>query len=205
MIWNYRKVINRQLEEQNLKISNATVAVVDASIIESGGAARRKAIAVNDQDQEVPVPASKDRDAKWVKKAGRFYLGYKLHASSDEHGYLENIHVTVANAHESQHLEPLLRDCADGVELLADKGYASVSNRELLEARGLKDDIMHKAVRGRGLNAAERRRNQQIKSKRWVIEQSSGTLKRRFGFSRASYFGIPRVLGQSYLKAMCLN
>ena len=199
------KAINRQLEQQNLKISNATVAVVDASIIESGGAARRKAIEVNNQDQVVPVPASKDSDAKWVKKAGRFYLGYKLHASSDEQGYLEGIHVTSANAHESQCLEPLLTDMTEGVELLADKGYCSMSNRELLQARGLKDGIMHKAVRGRGLGAAERSRNKQIKSKRWVIEQSFGSLKRRFSFCRASYFGIHKVLGQSYLKAMCLN
>ena len=103
---------------------------------------------VEDNGDVAPTPASKDEDAKWVKKAGRFYLGYKLHASSDEEGYLDCIHVTAANAHESRHLTPLLDKLPEGVELLADKGYASKSNRAELNARGLKDGIMHKAVRG---------------------------------------------------------
>lgn len=90
--------INGQLEQQNLKISNANVAVVDAS--------------------------------------------------SDEEGYIEGIHVTPANAHESRHLTPLLDDLPEGVELLADKGYVSKANRAELDKRGLKDGIMHKAVRG---------------------------------------------------------
>jgi len=152
-----------------------------------------------------PTPVSKDEEAKWVNKAGRFYLGYKLHASSDEEGYLEGIHVTAANAHESRHLTPLLDELAEGVELLADKGYASKSNRAELSARGLKDGIIHKAVRGRPITQDEQRRNNEIKTKRWVIEQSFGTLKRRFRFSQAKYFGQNKVLGQCYLKTMCLN
>jgi transposase, IS5 family len=197
--------INNQLEQQNLKISNATVAVVDASIIESMGAPRRKAMDVEENGEVTPTPASKDEDAKWVKKAGRFYLGYKLHASSDEEGYLEGIHVTPANAPESRHLTPLLDELPEGVELLADKGYSSKLNRAELNARGLKDGIMHKAVRGRQITADEQQRNNEIKSKRWVIEQTFGTLKRRFRFRQAKYFGQDKVLGQCYLKAMCLN
>jgi len=117
------------------------------------------------------VPVSKDEDAKWVKKAGRFYLGYKLHASSDEEGYLEGIHVTAANAHESRHLTPLLDEMSEGVELLADKGYASQSNRAELSARGLVDGIMHKAVRGRPITPDEQRRNNEIKTKRGLLSR----------------------------------
>ena len=197
--------INGQLEQQNLKVSHAQVAVVDASIIESIGAPKRKAMEIEDNGDVTPTPASKDKDAKWVKKAGRFYLGYKLHASSDEEGYVKEIHVTAANAHESQHLAPLLEDLPEGVELLADKGYASKSNRADLDVRGLKDGIMHKAVRGRSMTKHQQRRNHEIKAKRWVIEQTFGTLKRRFRFNQAKYFGQSKVLGQCYLKAMCLN
>jgi len=198
------KEINGQLESQNLKISHASVAVVDASIVESIGAPKRKALDV-DGDTVTPAPASKDKEAQWVKKAGRFYLGYKLHASSDEEGYLDGIHVTPANAHESQHLEPLIQEFNEGVEVLADKGYSSQANRDRLLHKGLRDGIMHKAARGRPLNDDQHQHNRQIKSKRWVIEQSFGTLKRRFNFTRASYFGIQKVQGQCYLKAMCLN
>lgn len=194
--------INGQLEQQSLKISNANVAVVDASIIESIGAPKRKAMDVKENGDITPTPASKDKEAKWVKKAGRFYLGYKLHASSDEEGYLESIHVTPANAHESRYLMPLLEDLPEGVELLADKGYASKADRVELDKRGLKDGIMHKAVRGRLITPNEQRRNNEIKTKRWVIEQTFGTLKRRFRFSREKYFGQDKALGQCYLKAI---
>ncbi len=64
---------------------------------------------------------------------------------------------------------------------------------------------MHKAARGRRITAEKQQRNRQIKSKRWVIEQTFGTLKRRFQFRQANYFGQHKVLGQCYLKAMCLN
>jgi len=123
-------------------------------IIESRGVPRRKALDVDQDDAVQPIPLSKDGDARWVKKAGRFYLGYKLHASSDKEGYIETV---------------------------------------------------HKAVRGKPLTTAQQQANRVIKAKRWVIEQSFGTLKRRFRFCKANYFGREKVLGQSYLKAMCLN
>ena len=37
------------------------------------------------------------------------------------------------------------------------------------------------------------------------VEQTFGTLHRKFGCKRARYFGLQKVLAQSHLKAMCLN
>jgi len=196
--------INTQLEAHQLKIKHAQVAVVDASIIESAGAPQRKALEIS-EDRIIDTPPSKDSDARWVKKGGHFYLGYKLHARSDEAGYLDTLAITPANAHESRHLQGLISDLPEGVEVLADKGYASVSNRQSLTQHGLADGIMHKAVRNRPLTEHQRHRNGQIKAKRWVIEQSFGTLKRRLRFTQARYFGQAKVLGQAYLKAICLN
>ncbi len=197
--------INAQLEAQNLKINQAQMAIVDASIIESAGRPKRKALTVNEDDSVNADEISKDSDARWVKKGGRFFLGYKLHARCDEEGYFEALHVTPANAHESQHFEPLLDDLAAETEVLADKGYASKANRGLLEDKALVDGIMHKAVRGRSLSEAEKQRNQVIKKSRWVIEQSFGTLKRGFNFVKSSYFGTENVRGQSILKGICSN
>ena len=88
---------------------------------------------------------------------------------------------------------------------MADKGYASKVNRAELDARGLKDGIMYKVVRGSPITSDEQQCNVEIKAKRWVIEQTFGTLKRRFRFSQAKYFSQDKVLGQCYLKVMCLN
>ncbi|WP_192880070.1 transposase, partial [Neisseria lactamica] len=38
-----------------------------------------------------------------------------------------------------------------------------------------------------------------------VVEQSFGTLYRKFRYARAVYFGLCKVSAQSHLKAMCLN
>ncbi|EOC87408.1 transposase DDE domain protein, partial [Neisseria meningitidis NM32] len=40
---------------------------------------------------------------------------------------------------------------------------------------------------------------------RYVVEQSFGTLHRKFRYARAAYFGLIKVSAQSHLKAMCLN
>ncbi len=38
-----------------------------------------------------------------------------------------------------------------------------------------------------------------------AIEQSFGTLHRKFRYARAAYFGLIKVSAQSHLKVMCLN
>ncbi|MBS9777435.1 MAG: transposase, partial [Gammaproteobacteria bacterium] len=108
-------------------------------------------------------------------------------------------------AHECRHLAPLLDEDGEGVEVLADKGYASKSNRDLLTRQGYEDGIMHKASRNRVLDDWQRGRNQVIKLNRYIIEQCFGTLKRRFSFRRASYFSQEKVRAQSLLKSMCHN
>ncbi|MCP4393230.1 MAG: IS5 family transposase [Alphaproteobacteria bacterium] len=198
-------LINQQLASQGLKVSNAQYAIVDASIIESAGKPTRKALEIDDNGGVQETPASKDNDAKWVKKGGRFYLGYKLHARCDEEGFIEKVHVTAANAHECRHLNPLLDDHGGSTEVLADKGYASKDNRNLVKRKGYKDGIMHKATKNRRLNSSEKKKNQEIKLRRYLIEQCFGTLKRIFRFSRASYFTQEKVKAQSLLKSMCHN
>ncbi|WP_185080938.1 transposase, partial [Neisseria meningitidis] len=39
----------------------------------------------------------------------------------------------------------------------------------------------------------------------YVVEQSFGTLHRKFRYAQAAYFGLIKVSAQSHLKAMCLN
>ncbi|EOC28491.1 transposase DDE domain protein, partial [Neisseria meningitidis 2001072] len=65
------------------------------------------------------------------------------------------------------------------------------------------DGIMRKACRNRPLR---KQTNEPYLSKpRYVVEQSFGTLHRKFRYARAAYFGLLKVSAQSHLKAMCLN
>ena len=87
----------------------------------------------------------------------------------------------------------------------ADKGYDSAENRQHLEEHQLLDGIMRKAHRNRPLTEAQTKRNRYLSKTRYVVEQSFGTLHRKFRYARAAYFGLIKVSAQSHLKAMCLN
>lgn len=198
--------INRQLADKQLKVEKAAAAVIDATIIQTAGSKQRQAIEVDETGAITSeTTPSKDRDARWIKKDGKFHLGYKQHTRTDPDGYIEKIHITPANAHEVKHLAPLLEGLRAGTRVYADKGYDSQENRTHLSQRSLKDGIMQKAHRGRPLSKAQKVRNRCLAAVRYVVEQTFGTQHRKFGYSRASYFSLEKVAAQSHLKAICLN
>ena len=59
--------------------------------------------------------------------------------------------------------------------------------------------------RNRPLTENQMKRNRYLSKTRYVVEQSFGTLHRKFRYVRAAYFGLCKVSAQSHLKAMCLN
>ena len=200
------KLINRQLTEKGLKIEKASAAVIDATIIQTAGSKQRQAIEVDDEGQvSGQTTPSKDKDARWTKKNGLYKLGYKQHIRTDEEGYIEKLHITPANVHECNHLSPLLEGIAEGTTVYADKGYDSKENRQHLKEHQLLDGIMRKAHHNRPLTEVQTKRNRYLSKTRYVVEQSFGTLHRKFRYARAAYFGLCKVSAQSHLKAMCLN
>ena len=100
---------------------------------------------------------------------------------------------------------PLLEGIAEGTTVYADKGYDSKENRQHLKEHQLLDGIMRKACRNRPLTEVQTKRNRYLSKTRYVVEQSFGTLHRKFRYARAAYFGLLKVSAQSHLKAMCLN
>lgn len=199
-------LINRELADKGLKVKNAQSAVIDATIIETAGGKQRRTIETDGDGTVTGQSApSKDPDARWIKKDGKYRLGYKQHTRTDAEGYIEKVYATSANAHESQHLTPLLKGLRKGVRVYADKGYSSQDNRHALGKRHLLDGIMEKAHRGKPLTEAQKQRNNLLSKTRYVIEQSFGTLHRKFRHSKATYFGVEKVTAQCCLKAICLN
>jgi IS5 family transposase len=87
----------------------------------------------------------------------------------------------------------------------ADKGFFSAANEAILKGKKLKNGLMFKAFRNTPLNKRMKEFNRLICKTRWRIEQCFGTLKRRFSFTRASYFTTEKVAAQFTMKAICLN
>ncbi len=207
--------VNNQLEALVLKLEKAKAAVVDATIIESAARARRILEISEDRNEEDALPnnpevtnykaqESCDPDAKWLKKGGKSYFGYKGFVTVDDGGFITNMHVTSANKPEVKEFSNILPHI-NAERAMADKGYASHKNREALKNKGIKDGIMHKAYKNRPLTRWQRLFNKLVSKTRYIIEQCFGTLKRRFKFERASYIGLKKVTGQLAFKAMCYN
>ena len=64
---------------------------------------------------------------------------------------------------------------------------------------------MFKAQRNNPLTETQIEHNKKISTFRFRVEQTCGIKKLHFNFHRASYRGLTRVAGQSFLKAICVN
>ena len=82
----------------------------------------------------------------------------------------------------------MLEGIAEGTTVYADKGYDSAENRQHLEDHRLLDGIMLKAHRNRPLTEVQTKRNRYLSKTRYVVEQSFGTLHRKFRYARAALF-----------------
>jgi IS5 family transposase len=203
--------VNRQLEERHLLVRGVNAAIVDATIVESSQRPR-KVIEVMPEDRKEEdtgtskVTYSKDTDATWIRKGKRPYYGYKAHISVDaKDGYVTGGHVTPANIADTTELEKLVDHLPEGTIVLADKGYASEKNRNILKERKLEDGIMDKAARNRPLTPIEIITNKLISTLRYKVERSIGTLKRGYHFCRMRYIGLIKANMEFLLTAMAFN
>ena len=207
--------INRQIEAHGLLVKEG--AIVDATIVESSRRPR-KVIEVMAEDRseeesssDISSPKitySDDHDATWVRKGKKPYYGYKAHMAVDtREGFILNGHVTPAHVADTTEFEKLMENLSlpDTSPVCADKGYASMKNRDLLAARGYEDAIMHKAAREKPLTPFQRLINRIISAFRYRVEQGMGTLKKHYGFTRMRYRGLSKGNMEFLLNAMAFN
>ncbi len=195
--------VSRQLESHGVKIKNADIAIVDATII-SSNARPRKVIEASD-DGNYNTEYSADPDAKWLKKGKKCYFGYQGFARSDDEGFIDKTHVTPANLPETKELDKMTDDLPKGARVQTDKGFFSAENKAMLKSKKLKNGLMYKAFRNKPLTKRMVQFNKLISKTRWRIEQCFGTIKRRFSYQKASYFTTEKVDAQFKMKAMCHN
>ena len=179
--------VRYQLEGHGLQIKEASMAIVDATVIEPACRPKRCIEVVDDRNEsatdqpQAKVIESADPDARWLKKGNRFYFGYKGFVTVEgRHGFIPGLHVTPANRSEVKELENVVQNAGTVKGLYGDKGYASKANREWLAEQGITDGIMYNGSAARPLDAIEKLTNRIITSVRWKVEQCFGTLKRRF-------------------------
>ena len=109
---------------------------------------------------EIPEGWAEDLDARWTKKGGMSYYGYKNHVSTDRrYKLVRRWAVTDASVHDSQVIEKILDPDNTAATVWADKAYRSEEIEEVLEELGYKSMIMRKGSRGRKLTKREKQGN----------------------------------------------
>jgi IS5 family transposase len=148
----------------------------------------------------------KDRDARWTKKHGKSFFGYKNHVNADaKHKLIRRYEVTDAAVHDSQPLDALLTKGNTSADVFADSAYRSAAIEAKLKARGFNSRIHRRANRNHPLSDAQTRANRAKSRIRARIEHVFGAQQSSAGGRLVRTIGIMRARAKIGLQNLTYN
>src|SRR4030043_2030292 len=180
------KEFDEFLEEKGFSARRGQI--IDASIVE---APRQR----NSRDENRQIKAGetpegwsdqkkrqKDTDARWTRKNGKNYYGYKKHIDIEvEHKLIRDYEVTPASVHDSQVFEVLLDEDNSSRDGWADSAYRSGEKLGGLGKRRFREHLQRKGCKHKKLTARERRGNRARSGIRSRVEHIFGVQAMRAG------------------------
>jgi len=187
------EAINRQLDDQGLILRSGTI--LDATIIEAQASRPRKG------KKTSPV----DKDARFAKKAGKNYYGYKGHVGMDEgSGLIRSQILTPANRNDTEPADELIM--GDEAAVYADQAYDKHARRAGLKARGIKPRIMFRPNKHHPkLPARKALFNRLVSPTRSTVERLFGDMKRLRGWRMVRSYSLARNATRFALLCSILN
>jgi transposase, IS5 family len=117
----------------------------------------------------------KDVDARWLKKNGQNYYGYKNHIEVDTaHKFIRLFEVTSAEVHDSNVFETLLDETNSSRDIWADSAYRTPNILEMLKEKGFREHVQRKGCRNRKLTNWEKQGNRTRSKTRSRVEHVFG-------------------------------
>ena len=136
----------------------------------------------------------KDTDARWTKKHGRSYDGYKNHIGMDRrHKLVRRYTVTDAARHDSPELDALLDADNTCSEVWADSAYRSAGIEAALADAGYTSRIHRRAVRNRPLSRRAQQGSTTRSRVRARVEHVFGHQATAMGGKLARTIGLARA------------
>jgi IS5 family transposase len=182
--------LQRQLDAKGYRVKKGVIQ--DACFIEADQGKKRIQQEKRARREGKPVGYTEkplqhmDKDGGYNVKHGQIHYGYKSHLKVDvDHHLIRDLDVTPANLHDGD--VDLVKEGDQAV--YRDKGYFG----KQLEAEGVVDKTMKRAVRGRKLNGGERKRNKAIGRVRAPGERPFSVMKRVFKGDRTQVKTLERV------------
>jgi len=138
----------------------------------------------------------KDTDARWTKKNGEKFFGYKNHAKVDTKGkFIDNYIVTDASVHDSQALDDLLTEKDKGQELHADSTYTGEEQDKVIEKYEMVNKVHEKGYRNKPLIDEQKANNNEKSKTRARVEHVFGFMGQSMNGLCVKSVGIKRATG----------
>ena len=148
----------------------------------------------------------KDTDARWTKKNGKAFFGYKNHVSIDVgHKFIRSYDVTDASVHDSQVFSELLDPRNTSRDVWADSAYRSEESLHELQEQGFRAHIQRKGCRHKKLTAREQQGNRSRARIRCRIEHVFGVMAMRTGSTVMRGIGAVRIRAKIGLRNIAYN
>jgi IS5 family transposase len=190
-----------KLEELGLIVHEGKI--VDASFVEVPK--QRNSRDENKQIKDGEIPATwkengnkleqKDTDARWTKKNGVSFYGYKNHVKCEQtNKFITGYTVTDASVHDSQPTPDLLNKEDEGQPLYADSAYVGEDlHIKLVEDKKVKPVIIEKGYRNNPLTDEQKANNKEKSKVRVRVEHIFGFIENSMNGSTIKTIGIKRA------------
>ena len=157
-------------------------------------------------EQKPAKNRQKDKDARWTKKHGKSFFGYKNHVNADaRHKLIRGYDVTDASVHDSQKLDGLLNNANTSQDVYADSAYRSAETETKLDQRGFNSRIHSRASRNHPLSDAQVEANRRKSKVRARIEHVFGAQQNAPGGRIVRTIGIVRARVKIGLQNLVYN
>jgi IS5 family transposase len=136
----------------------------------------------------------KDKDARWTKKHGKSFYGYKNHVGVDKtHKLIRKWDATDASPHDSQKLDDVLDPTNTSKEVWADSAYRSTEIEQRLKEKGYRSRIHRRGARNRPLSEAQEAANKTRSRVRARVEHVFGHQENSMGRKIVRSIGMARA------------
>jgi IS5 family transposase len=138
----------------------------------------------------------KDIDARWTKKNGETFYGYKNHAKVDTKSKFINTYtITDASVHDSQALDDLLTEKDKEQELHADSAYTGEEQDKIIAKYEMKNKVHTKGYRNKPLTEQQKASNTKKSKIRARVEHVFGFMEQSMNGLVLKSVGMVRASG----------
>ena len=138
----------------------------------------------------------KDTDARWTKKNGETFFGYKNHAKVDTKSkFIDNYEVTGASVHDSQPLDDLLTEDDIGQDFHADSAYTGEDQEKVIKKYEMNNKVHEKGYRNKPLTEEQKASNKEKSKTRARVEHVFGFMEQSMNGLIVRSVGIKRATG----------